>query len=237
VPLFESTNFFWLFFVGALIFLLRGLFLTEGAIFLRMSNWGRSHLISLVDVRRSHWVHDAKHFVLVSLIDAFVYVFFLKQGWIRLEEGGWQSFLWSFAFMFFWSELWFYFVHRALHSPVLFRIHRVHHMSTQPNPFTAHAFSTSERIIFLVGTLGAAAFVSQFRPLSLAGIVAYVFLSALGLIIEHSHVEVFSKQFRTSLVGRWIVSPSDHSVHHAHPSVNFGLFTKFFDQWLKTGPR
>ncbi len=207
---------------------------TQGAILLRLSPWGRSHLISLIDKKRSHWAHDAGHFVLVSLIDAFVYVFFLKMQWLQVVPTSPKTFLWSFLFMFVWSEIWFYFVHRALHWPSLYHIHKVHHQSTQPNPFTAHAFSTSERILFLSGSLAAAALASHFEPFCIAGIVAYVLLSALGLIVEHSHIEILSQPFRSGRWGRWIVSPSDHSAHHSQASVNFGLFTKFIDRWLKT---
>ena len=44
-------------------------------------------------------------------------------------------------------DSWFYWLHRAMHDPRLFkRFHRLHHRSVTPTPFAAYAFNTAEAV-------------------------------------------------------------------------------------------
>lgn len=54
----------------------------------------------------------------------------------------------TFPLMLFIHDAYFYWMHRLMHQPKLFRyIHRVHHLSTNPSPWTAYAFHPLEAII------------------------------------------------------------------------------------------
>jgi hypothetical protein len=45
-------------------------------------------------------------------------------------------------------DTWFYWTHRAMHRPRLFRVfHRTHHLSRTPTPWTAYSFSVPEALV------------------------------------------------------------------------------------------
>ena len=66
-------------------------------------------------------------------------------GWNRMyfdfAAWGWTYALFSLALMIVLHDAYFYWTHRLLHHPVLMRrVHRTHHLSRTPTPWTAYAF-------------------------------------------------------------------------------------------------
>ena len=57
----------------------------------------------------------------------------------EISERGWLYYYLLFIIMFFVHDAYFYFIHRIMHHPKLFKyIHLVHHKSTNPSPWAAN---------------------------------------------------------------------------------------------------
>jgi sterol desaturase/sphingolipid hydroxylase (fatty acid hydroxylase superfamily) len=66
----------------------------------------------------------------------------------RVEDYGWGWFVASIGVMVVLHDTYFYWTHRLLHHRLLYRlVHRTHHLSTSPTPWTAYAFSPAEALI------------------------------------------------------------------------------------------
>src|SRR5262245_59636014 len=65
-----------------------------------------------------------------------------------IGEYGWTWFVVSVALLLILQDTYFYWTHRAMHHRRIFPwMHRVHHASTNPSPFTAYAFSPFEALV------------------------------------------------------------------------------------------
>ena len=54
----------------------------------------------------------------------------------------------SFVWMFILHDTYFYWLHRLMHQPALFKsVHLIHHKSTNPSPWTAYAFHPLEAVL------------------------------------------------------------------------------------------
>jgi sterol desaturase/sphingolipid hydroxylase (fatty acid hydroxylase superfamily) len=96
---------------------------------------------------------------LYSLRSVFVYglvggfmVFVIASGWtqmyFRIERFGWTWFFLSIGVTVLIHDTYFYWTHRLMHHPRLFRVmHHTHHLSTNPSPWAAYSFSTSEAFV------------------------------------------------------------------------------------------
>src|SRR5579871_5429359 len=62
-----------------------------------------------------------------------------------VSERGWLYFLLAFPVMFVIHDAYFYWMHRIIHHPRLFRVvHLEHHRSVNPSPWAAYAFGPVE---------------------------------------------------------------------------------------------
>ena len=76
-------------------------------------------------------------------------VFAARAGWTqmywRIDERGWGWFSLSVVCAILLHDTYFYWTHRMMHHPKLFRwFHRTHHLSHNPTPWTAYAFDPLE---------------------------------------------------------------------------------------------
>ena len=75
-----------------------------------------------------------------------------REGWTqmywRVSERGWGWFLLSIVFAIFIHDAYFYWTHRAMHHPRLFKLfHRVHHLSMNPSPWASYSFAPLEAVV------------------------------------------------------------------------------------------
>ena len=126
-----------------------------------------------------------------------------------------------------------YAAHRAMHvSPLLWRVHRVHHSDPFVDVTTAyrtHPFEVLWRFLFLIA------------PIWVLGIPAdavatYRLLSAINAAFEHANLRLPSS-VDTVLSSLW-VTPNMHKVHHSRDAVetdtNFGNILSLYDRLLRT---
>ncbi len=144
---------------------------------------------------------------------------------------GWGYFWLSLAGMIVAHDAWFYWTHRLIHDPRLFRrVHRLHHKSHNPSPFTAYSFD-----------LGEAAINGAFVPLVLLAVpvsqpAIFLFLAHMIVrnVIGHCGYELFPARRDGRPVFDWMTSVTHHDLHHAQAGWNYGLYFSWWDRLMKT---
>ncbi|MBY0451616.1 MAG: sterol desaturase family protein, partial [Bdellovibrionaceae bacterium] len=169
--------------------------------------------------------------IFILFVDATMTVVLLKAGLLNVKKNGsLVEFVTVFGLMFVWVEIYFYYSHRLLHHPKLFRIHRAHHQGAPLSPLTSLSFSLIERLILLFGAVVLPALLSLWVPLSAEAYMAYFFTNYSLNVLGHVNVEIFSPRFVNSWAGRFFYTPTFHALHHLRYKGHFGLFTSFLDK-------
>ncbi|GMH86190.1 hypothetical protein TrST_g6878 [Triparma strigata] len=127
-----------------------------------------------------------------------------------------------YVFLFLWSDLHFYTIHRALHHPIWYsKIHKVHHESINPNPLSGLSFHPIEGLIYFSALL-----IVFLVPLSPIEYTAYKFglvWAPLGGHIGYTTYDVTKNKLEPRKF--------EHYVHHIKFNNNFGAGL-FPDGWV-----
>jgi len=137
----------------------------------------------------------------------------------------------SLAAIIVLHDAYFYWMHRFMHRPGAMRwIHRVHHQSHSPTPWTAYAFDTLDAIaqaLFLPMVL---LFLPVHEIVALLWMTHQIIRNAMG----HSGVEPVPLSWLRGWWGRWLTTTLHHEMHHAHVRGNYGLWFRWWDQLCGT---
>jgi Delta7-sterol 5-desaturase len=216
--------------------------LVAGLAFLVFWRWGRErfrHRLIQGDYPRvARMVHDAKWsvstIVIFSLFGLGVH-YAGRHGLLRryadVEQYGWAWLVASVAVLVVLQDAYFYWTHRAMHHPWLYRfVHRVHHRSTNPSPWTAYAFSPAEAIVH-----------ATFVPLAWSVLplhegVVFAFLAIMIVFNVFGHLSMELRSPGTSrhpILGRQ-TTQTHHALHHRGFRWNYGLYFTFWDRVMGT---
>jgi sterol desaturase/sphingolipid hydroxylase (fatty acid hydroxylase superfamily) len=128
------------------------------------------------------------------------------------------------------DDTWFYWMHRLLHHPRIFKyIHRTHHKSIDVNPFTSLSFHWAETLLLTIWIVP----VSMIFPMYLP---AFGILQIWGLvdnIKSHLGYEFFPSWWNKSL-GKLMTSSTHHNMHHSKFNGNYGVHFRIWDKLLGT---
>lgn len=128
-------------------------------------------------------------------------------------------------------DTYFYWMHRALHHPSLYRqIHLTHHQSTNPSPWASYSFHffegiTEALIIPIVFIL------IPMHPIALA---LFGFSSFFINVYGHLGFEITPKWFRHSFLFQIINTSVHHNIHHEKFTGNYGLYFRIWDRLMGT---
>ncbi len=137
-----------------------------------------------------------------------------------------SAFLYLFA-----HDTWFFWTHRWMHWPRLFRIaHAVHHASRPPTAWTAMSFHPLEALTGAV-VIPALVFIIPIHIAALGFVLAVMTLMG---ITNHMGWEMFPRRLVHSRLGHWLITASHHHRHHEHYSCNYGLYFRFWDHLCGT---
>ncbi|MBV7258655.1 sterol desaturase family protein [Erythrobacter sp. WH158] len=152
-------------------------------------------------------------------------------GWTQLYSGLADYPLWymplSVFIYLFAQDTWFYWTHRAMHAPRLFKImHKVHHDSRPPTAWTAMSFHWLESIV------GAALIPAMLLvvPIHFAMLGVVLTIATIMGVTNHMGWEIFPRQVVHSPLGQWVITASHHEKHHEEYRCNFGLYFRFWDR-------
>jgi sterol desaturase/sphingolipid hydroxylase (fatty acid hydroxylase superfamily) len=146
------------------------------------------------------------------------------------EYGAWYLGV-SFILVLILQDAYFYFMHRMFHHPALFKwLHRGHHRSGDPTPWTSFAFDPAEALVHSLFVLGVVFVV----PLHFITLVAVLMTMTLWAVWTHLGFESFPPSFSRHWFGRWLIGPTHHSLHHRKYKSHYGLYFTFWDRLLGT---
>ncbi|MEM8696477.1 MAG: sterol desaturase family protein [Pseudomonadota bacterium] len=137
-----------------------------------------------------------------------------------------------FAAIILAHDAYFYWTHRMMHHPKLFRtFHRLHHRSVTPTPFAAYAFDLPEALVM-----------NAFMPiwLFLVPTPASVLFAFLALMIVrnamgHAGLELHARWWLKTPLTRWISTTTHHDLHHSgNFNRNYGFYFRFWDTLMNT---
>ena len=178
-----------------------------------------------------------------SLASAFIYgapAGLLAWGW---QEHGWTRVYTDVAAYPLWwlpvsvlvylllHDAWFYWTHRWMHRPALFRIaHAVHHASRPPTAWAAMSFHPWEAV---TGAIVIPALVILI-PIHVAALgVVLTIMTVMG-VTNHMGWELFPRRLVEGRAGAWLITASHHQRHHQQYGCNYGLYFRFWDRLCGT---
>jgi Delta7-sterol 5-desaturase len=178
-----------------------------------------------------------------SLASAFIYgapAGLLAWGW---QEHGWTRVytdlsaypLWwlpaSVLVYLFAHDTWFYWTHRLMHRPALFRAaHAVHHASRPPTAWAAMSFHPWEALTGAI-VIPALVLVIPVHYIALAIVLAV--MTVMG-VTNHMGWELFPRALVRGRAGNWLITASHHQRHHQQYGCNYGLYFRFWDRLCGT---
>jgi sterol desaturase/sphingolipid hydroxylase (fatty acid hydroxylase superfamily) len=206
--------------------------------------WGRApekvHARKLTDIVPAPRVmrHEIKWSAISSIIYAIPGAIMLeawKHGGTAMYTDvgvlGWAYVPVSILLYLFVHDTYFYWTHRLMHRPKLFRIfHKVHHESRQPTPWAAFSFHPYESIVGAV-IVPALVFVV---PIHVGAILFILVLMTVCSVINHTGFEIFPDRWLRGFLGRHVISAAHHNLHHQNYRVNFALYFRFWDKLMGT---
>lgn len=137
----------------------------------------------------------------------------------------------EFGAMVLLHDAYFYWLHRFMHRPRLFRrVHSLHHKSKTPTPWAAYAFAPTEALLeaailpLLVLVL----------PVHEVTVLLFVTHMILRNVIGHAGVELFPCWWLHAPLLRHVTTTTHHDLHHSHGNCNFGLYFTWWDRWMGT---
>jgi lathosterol oxidase len=143
----------------------------------------------------------------------------------------WGYFLLTIVLILLVHDTYFYWTHRWMHRPSVFKyFHKVHHLSTNPSPWAAMAFHPLEAIVEF-GIIAIVPFMFPVHPLAI-----FIFLLIMMAYNVYGHLgyELYPKGFSTTSIGKWINTSVNHNQHHEYFTGNYGLYFLWWDRWMGT---
>lgn len=133
--------------------------------------------------------------------------------------------------MFIIHDTYFYWTHRLMHHPKLFKIiHLVHHKSNNPSPWTAYAFHPFEAIF----EAGIILVLLMIMPLTKLHLLIFFLVMIAYNVYGHLGWELYPKNFSKHWLGKWVNTSVNHNQHHQYFKGNYGLYFLWWDRWMKT---
>ncbi|MEZ4883595.1 MAG: sterol desaturase family protein [Chitinophagales bacterium] len=187
----------------------------------KLTDYGRDILFSLLTV------------TIFATIGFLTFVTFgaYSNTYSEIGEYGMAYYAFTWVWMFFLHDTWFYWAHRAMHHPFLYRhVHLVHHKSTNPSPWTAYAFHPLEAVVE-VAILPLIAFT---LPVHKSAIGLFFLFQIMYNVYGHLGFELYPKNFHKHWLGKWVNTSVAHNLHHKKFHGNYGLYFLFWDRMIGT---
>jgi len=157
------------------------------------------------------------------------------RGWTRIYSDPAAYPLWylpvSVLVYLLVHDAYFYWTHRWMHWPRLFRIaHAVHHASRPPTAWTAMSFHPWESLSGAI-VIPALVFVV---PIHFGALLMVLTIMTVFGVTNHMGWEMFPRRLVQGWPGRWLITASHHQRHHKDYGCNFGLYFRHWDRLCGT---
>lgn len=178
--------------------------------------------------------HSLRSIAVFGLVTGAV-VYAAYSGWTRLYVDvaayGWMWFWLSVPVMVVVHDAYFYWTHRLMHHPRLYRaVHHTHHLSMNPTPWAAYAFSPAEALV----QAGIGPLIVFTIPVHPAAFGLFMVWQIAFNVFGHCGYEIFPRSFLGSRVGVFLNSVTHHALHHEKFRANYGLYFNVWDRLMGT---
>lgn len=217
-------------------------FLFAGAIYLVFYVWKKRELLYLKIQQRfpdkSYVIREIKYSFLTVFIFGLVLVPVMWASYHRwtliyhpADKYGYPYLIFSALLMIFLHDAYFYWTHRLLHWKPLFKhVHKIHHLSLNPTPFSSYAFHPVEAL-FEISIVPLIVFTIPYHVYALYFFTGYtLFMNVAG----HMGYEFFPKGFASHKILKWHNTATNHNMHHRFVKCNYGLYFNIWDRIMKT---
>ena len=138
-----------------------------------------------------------------------------------------ESFIWFvglFLLIPIWSSVHFYWIHRAIHWPPLYRIaHSVHHRNIITGPWSGLSMHPIEHLVYY-----SSIFLHAFVPSHPTHILFHFYILSLNPMTEHSGFDGLEIEEKN----RFQLGNFFHQLHHRHFRCNYGTPEMPWDRWF-----
>ena len=169
-------------------------------------------------------------FGVVSILIRYLIVNDYSMLYSSISDFGMLYFLFSLVVLILIHDFYFYFSHKLIHHKKLFFIHRRHHLSTNPTPWSAFSFGPIEAVIQIIWI----PIIILIIPLHPFSLLIWALWMMVMNVIGHLGFEIYSKNFLNSLIGKILNASTHHNLHHSRSKSNFGLYFRFWDKIMET---
>ena len=154
-----------------------------------------------------------------------------ERGWTRVYADVGDYPLWwlpvSVLVYLVAHDSWFYWTHRWMHRPRLYKIaHAVHHASRPPTAWAAMSFHPLEAV---TGAVVIPLLVFAV-PIHIGALGVVLAVMTLMGVTNHMGWEMFPQRLVHGPAGRWLITASHHELHHQKYRCNYGLYFRFWDR-------
>ena len=183
---------------------------------------------------KSEIINSLIALLVFTVVDILIYVAQLK-GYTRIytniNQYGWVYLIFSVAAMILMHDAWFYFTHRLMHHPILYRhVHRVHHQSTDTSPFTGLSMHPFE-VLMDAGIFVVFAFLF---PVHMVALWAWQLIHMTLNVIGHLGYEIYPKGFNRHWLFKLKTTSTHHNMHHERSAGNYGFYFTWWDKIFNT---
>lgn len=128
-------------------------------------------------------------------------------------------------------DTYFYWLHRVLHHPALFRYtHLLHHKSTNPSPWTSYSFSfleaCGEGMVLLI--------IVSVIPMHPLAITLFLIVAFAINVYGHLGYEIAPLWLRNTFLFEIFNTSVHHNLHHSRFKGNYGLYFRVWDRLMGT---
>lgn len=129
------------------------------------------------------------------------------------------------------QDAFYYWLHRALHHPRLFSwAHREHHRSNDPTAYASFAFDPAEAAL----TAWFLPALTLFIPLHVGAALFLLAVMTAAAVVNHAGREIWPEAWLERAPLKWLITATHHDTHHKRYRTNYGLYFRFWDQWMRT---
>jgi sterol desaturase/sphingolipid hydroxylase (fatty acid hydroxylase superfamily) len=181
--------------------------------------------------------HSAATLVIFAMVGTLIFIAVdhgLSHLYWNVGERGWMWFWTSLALAIVVHDTYFYWTHRLMHHPRVFRlVHRTHHHSRNPSPWAAYSFSPLEAVI----EAGIFPLLVLAMPIHPGALSLFMLWQISFNVIGHTGFEHHSRRFMDSRLRFVFNTPTNHIMHHESSNGNFGLYFNIWDRVMGTNQR
>lgn len=198
----------------------------------------RKHKIQAKAAKRSDFRREILHSVQSNLIMVLMIIPFTLPplnaytlSYAAVADYGWVYLIASVPVSLIIHDTYFYWMHRLLHHPQIFKqVHLLHHKSTNPSPWASYAFHATEAVAegFILIIL---LFILPLHPIAIG---LFILLGFIINVYGHLGYEITPKWFRHSPLFQVLNTSVHHNLHHSKFKGNYGLYFRVWDRLMGT---